>query len=166
MSESIYGYTEVGANYPAYVNYSRRDGGEMILTVRSSEQPQGSEIQFPLCKFWDLVAAVGKFHLPADIEFVPSILVDELEAQLSEAQTTIKKLQEENARYNSDIGDLQRLNHELRNELSALRNQASEPVAWRRIEENGWYVYYETNCWGDLSPLYAAPVKPDHVKGE
>jgi len=35
----------------------------------------------------------------------------------------------------------------------------NEPVAWRRMEENGWYVYYETECWDDLIPLYTHPAK-------
>ena len=35
----------------------------------------------------------------------------------------------------------------------------NEPVAWRRMEENGWHVYYETECWGDLIPLYTHPAK-------
>jgi hypothetical protein len=30
------------------------------------------------------------------------------------------------------------------------------PVAWRRREKDGWWVYYETPAWSDLEPLYAA----------
>jgi hypothetical protein len=33
----------------------------------------------------------------------------------------------------------------------------SEPVAWFRLE-NGIRVYYETEAWPDMTPLYAAPL--------
>ena len=33
--------------------------------------------------------------------------------------------------------------------------QKIEPVAWRRKEADGWWVYYETKAHDDLEPLYA-----------
>lgn len=33
--------------------------------------------------------------------------------------------------------------------------QKIEPVAWRRKEAGGWWVYYETRAHDDLEPLYA-----------
>lgn len=44
-------------------------------------------------------------------------------------------------------------------EAAALERQGAkggEPVAWRRKEGNGWWVYYEENVHPDLDPLYPA----------
>lgn len=40
-------------------------------------------------------------------------------------------------------------------QLAKLRDQ--KPVAWFR-NENGMRVYYETEAWPDMQPLFAAPV--------
>jgi hypothetical protein len=98
MSENICIYANTQSEgydyYPAYINYSKRGGGKMILTVRGTNQEQGQEIELPLNQFWALVAAVGSFHLPADIEFVPSIFVDELSKKASELEAVNKALTE------------------------------------------------------------------------
>jgi hypothetical protein len=60
----------------------------------------------------------------------------------------------------------------LQEELAALRASLGEPVAWYRIEEHEWPVYYESRCWDDLIPLYAikdamlsaSPQAPDHTE--
>jgi len=40
----------------------------------------------------------------------------------------------------------------------------SEPVAWFRLE-NGMRVYYETEAWPDMTPLYTAPLSETAKNG-
>lgn len=42
--------------------------------------------------------------------------------------------------------------------------ERSEPVAWFRLE-NGLRVYYETEAWPDLTPLYTAPLSETPAGG-
>lgn len=46
----------------------------------------------------------------------------------------------------------------------------AEPVAWRRKEDGGWWVYYETKAHDDLEPLYGGAgvmdARPDSVHSD
>ena len=93
--------------------------------------------------------------------------IKELKAQLQvaikvfrEAVLTSKWQAITNKELNNSLEETLRL----KVELQAIR--AQEPVAWRRLEKFALYedfVYYATKCWDNLQPLYATPVKPDHV---